>query len=79
VVGLELCLKKLLENSKKLKMNTVDSLITHTPRWTAQGMGYEGVWALRAEPKISFKKLRKNQKKLEEKFCVFIAKKKCYQ
>ena len=23
---------------------TVEPLITHTPRWTAQGMGYEGSW-----------------------------------
>jgi len=27
---------------------TVDSLITHTPQWTAQGMGFQGVWASRS-------------------------------
>ncbi|KIJ92878.1 hypothetical protein K443DRAFT_39123, partial [Laccaria amethystina LaAM-08-1] len=27
---------------------TVDSLITHTPWWTAQGMGFQGVWAPRS-------------------------------
>ncbi|KIJ97519.1 hypothetical protein K443DRAFT_105555, partial [Laccaria amethystina LaAM-08-1] len=26
---------------------TVDSLLTHTRRWTAQGMGYQGVWTAR--------------------------------
>ena len=59
--------------------HTVNSLITHTPRWTAQGMGYEGVWALRAGPKMTFEKLRKNQDNSEKnKSCVFITKKKCY-
>ena len=23
---------------------TVDTLLTHTARWTAQAMGYEGLW-----------------------------------
>lgn len=23
------------------------ALITHAPRWTAQGMGYQGLWAMR--------------------------------
>jgi len=27
---------------------TVDSLITHTFQWTAQGMGFQGVWASRS-------------------------------
>jgi hypothetical protein len=28
-------------------INTVEPLITHTRRWTAQGMGYKGSWVLR--------------------------------
>jgi hypothetical protein len=35
---------------------TVDSLMTHTPRWTPQAMGYEGVWGLRNVLKIGPKK-----------------------
>jgi hypothetical protein len=29
------------------KWITVDSLITHTPRWTPKAMGYEGLWVMR--------------------------------
>ena len=29
------------------KLPTVDSLITHTLWWTAQGMGFQGVWSSR--------------------------------
>ncbi|KIJ93715.1 hypothetical protein K443DRAFT_111638, partial [Laccaria amethystina LaAM-08-1] len=28
---------------------TVDSLLTHSRRWTAQGMGYQGVWTARRD------------------------------
>jgi hypothetical protein len=28
-------------------LSTVDSLLTHTHWWTAQGMGYQGVWTAR--------------------------------
>ena len=41
-------------------MITVNSLITHTPWWMAQGMCYEGVWDLRAEPKCHLKIAKKN-------------------
>jgi hypothetical protein len=34
---------------------TVEPLITHTPRWTAQGMGYEGLWVSRGMLKIDLK------------------------
>src|SRR5882762_2440713 len=44
--------------------HTVDSLITHTSRWTAHGMGYKGVWAMRVGSKISLEKLWKNQEKI---------------
>ncbi|KAF8231189.1 hypothetical protein L208DRAFT_1061442, partial [Tricholoma matsutake] len=46
---------------------TVNSLITHTPRWTLQAMGYEGVWGLRMVLKKGPKKsgkIGKNQKKI---------------
>ena len=42
---------------------TVNSLLTHTSRWTAQAMGYKRVWVMRAGPKISLEncgKIRKN-------------------
>ena len=42
---------------------TVNSLLTHTFRWTAQAMGYKGVWVMRAGPKISLEKTWKNQEK----------------
>jgi len=29
------------------RTDTVDSLITHTPRWMAKAMGYEGLWGTR--------------------------------
>jgi hypothetical protein len=32
--------------------NTVDTLLTHTPRSQLQAMGYEGVWYSRKSPKI---------------------------
>ena len=28
---------------------TVNSLITHTRRWTTQAMGYRGVWVMREQ------------------------------
>ena len=31
------------------KEDTVNSLITHTPRWTTQAMGYGGIWAMREQ------------------------------
>ena len=40
--------------------STVNSLLTHTSRWTAQAMGYKRVWVMRAGPKISLEKLWKN-------------------
>ena len=43
--------------------NTVNSLLTHTFRWTAQAMGYKGVWVMRAGPKISLEKSWKNREK----------------
>ena len=47
---------------------TVDSLITHTFRWTAQGMGFQGVWTSRRgqtkakQIKYYLKIQKKNQK-----------------
>ena len=29
------------------KVSTVDSVITHTPPWTPQGMGYCRVWVIK--------------------------------
>jgi hypothetical protein len=51
--------------------DTVNSLITHTPRWTLQAMGYEGVWGLRMVLKMGPKKsgkIGKNQKKISNVF-----------
>ena len=31
----------------QVSIDTVDSLITHTLQWTAQGMGFQGVWTPR--------------------------------
>jgi len=36
-------------------LDTVEPLITHTPRWMAELMGYEGLWPLRGVPKIDLK------------------------
>ena len=50
---------------------TVDSHITHTPWWTHQAMGYEGVWGLRMVLKKGPKKsgkIGKNQKKISYVF-----------
>jgi hypothetical protein len=41
---------------------TVEPLLRHTPRWTAQGIPYEGLCPLRDTLKID----SKNQKKLEK-------------
>ena len=38
---------------------TVEPLITHTPRWTAQGMRYEGLCVWRGMITKSWKKIRK--------------------
>ena len=35
--------EKLATSGYSPKLNTVNSLITHTPRWTTQAMGY-GIW-----------------------------------
>ncbi|KAF8232561.1 hypothetical protein L208DRAFT_1397199 [Tricholoma matsutake] len=51
---------------------TVDSLITHTPRWTLQAMGYEGVWGLRMVLKIGPKKSAKIGKNQQKTSCVFL-------
>jgi len=32
---------------------TVGPLITHTPRWTAQAMGFQGLWVYGGGKKIS--------------------------
>ena len=34
--------------------NTVEPLLTHTPRWTARAMGYERLWANRGMVKFEF-------------------------
>ena len=39
---------------------TVEPLITHTPRWMAELMGYEGLWPLGGVLKIDLKNLRNN-------------------
>ena len=50
------------------KTYTVDSLITHTFWWTAQGMGFQGVWTSRRgqtkakQIKYYLKIQKKNQK-----------------
>ena len=38
---------------------TVEPLLTHTPRWTARAMGYEGLWANRGMVKIDSKNREK--------------------
>jgi len=44
-----------IEGGDHAHLTTVDSLLTHTCRWTAQTMGYEGSWALRGMLKIENK------------------------
>ena len=56
-----------LSDDKNETDNTVNSLITHTLGCPPRGMGYEGVWALRAGPKMTFEKLQKNQDNSEKK------------
>lgn len=53
---------------------TVDSLITHTSRWTAQGMRYQGVCVSREWAKISSKNRKKNRKKYEKIYRLYICK-----
>jgi hypothetical protein len=38
-------LKSLKDNVRTV--NTVDSLLAHTPRWTPKAMGYEGLWVMK--------------------------------
>jgi hypothetical protein len=54
--------------------NTFYSLITHTLRWTAQGMGYQGVCILRSEPKYHLKNHQRIQKYIY-RVCIYIIKK----
>jgi hypothetical protein len=44
----------------KIDYSTVEPLITHTPRWMAQGMGYEGLWPLGGVLRIDSENHRKN-------------------
>jgi hypothetical protein len=46
--------------------------LTHTSRWTAQALGYYGVWAMRAESKISLKICENMRRNHEEKtmYCI---------
>jgi hypothetical protein len=37
---------------KSLRSTTVDSLLTHSDRWTPQAMGYEGVWGIEEDCQI---------------------------
>ena len=48
---------------------TVETLITHTVRWTIWAMGYQGLWVPRGQPKKGLKKSRKNQKKIYSLLC----------
>ena len=38
-----------MERRRESKVGTVESLISHTPRWIAQAVGYQGLWALRGQ------------------------------
>src|ERR1700674_4680045 len=38
---------------------TVEPLVTHTPRWTTQGMGYRGLWLWRSVPENNNNKIIK--------------------
>ncbi|SRR6266446_2897464 len=46
-------------NASVSELITVEPLITHTDRWTGQGMGYQRVWVWGGVPKIELKKLEK--------------------
>ena len=57
----------MLESDFGQLQNTVEPLLTHTFRWIAQGMPYEGLCVQRGMLKIDSKnhqKIRKNQKKI---------------
>ena len=45
-----------------LALATVEPLLTHTHWWTAQAMGYEGLWVKRGMAKNGLQ-IRKNRKK----------------
>jgi hypothetical protein len=44
------------------KPTTVETLLRHTPRWTAQGMPYEGLCLSRNALKIDSKNQKKSEK-----------------
>jgi hypothetical protein len=48
------------------KSGTVKPLLTHTPQWTAQAMGYQGLWVVRVTPKIDLKNCEKSWKTQEK-------------
>ena len=62
---LEFNLCEQVNRGESIIISTVEPLVTHTPRWTAQGMRYEGLCIWRGMLKIGLKnhqKLEKNQK-----------------
>ena len=52
---------------RKLVNDTVEPLITHTPRWSPKCMGFQGLWVWRGMLKIDSKKSPKNPKKSGKK------------
>jgi len=50
--------------STYLPPTTVRPLITHTPRWTAQAMGFQGLWVYGGGKKISAHESQENFEKI---------------
>jgi hypothetical protein len=50
-------------------VSTVEPLITHTSRWTAESMGYEGLWIVRGVLKIDSKNHKKIIGWIPSKLC----------
>ena len=46
--------------------NTVDTPITHSPRWTPQGIVFQGLWVWGGRLKKAFEKLQKNWEKSDK-------------
>ncbi|KAF8958104.1 hypothetical protein BDZ97DRAFT_70600 [Flammula alnicola] len=55
MVYLHISIEVILSESQ----TTVEPLITHTSRWTAQSMGYQRLWAARGKLKIDSKNIKK--------------------
>ena len=51
--------KKFASHGLQVNLSTVEPVITHTPRWMAQAMGYYRSWLSRGGLKIDLKAIAK--------------------